>query len=147
MDTIDQQVRAFLKEREWKPPRLAEEVGTSRQNIDNLLAGTVKIPAYIVRLADVMETSTDELLGRQPPATKRQAATTAAIVTLPKPSIRAVLVVLADALSRSSRTRRKTVAALLGDLAENPGGEETLEALCNLLDPPQGGKGKRRISR
>ena len=147
METIDQKVRAFLEEKEWKPADLAEAVGTSRQNIDNLLGGIVKIPGYIVELANTMETTTDYLLGREDRNPRHCARAPASIVPLPRPSIRSALVILGDALSRASRTRRRTIAALLGDLAENPKGEETIDALCGLLDPPQGGKGKRRLSK
>lgn len=43
---------------------MAEAVGTSRQNIENLEAGDVRVPQYLVALADTMRCSTDELLGR-----------------------------------------------------------------------------------
>lgn len=43
---------------------LALRVGTSRQNIENLESGAVEVPKYICALADVLETTTDALLGR-----------------------------------------------------------------------------------
>ena len=43
-------------------PAMGRLVGVSRQNIQNLMAGTVKNPAYIADLARVMRTTADVLL-------------------------------------------------------------------------------------
>lgn len=65
--------------REWreaqKPPMkasdLAKKVGTFRQNIENLEAKGFGQPRYIAKLAEVMGTSVDDLLGRKVPAAPR----------------------------------------------------------------------------
>lgn len=43
---------------------LARLVGTSRQNIENLLTKGVRTPSYLPELAQVMGTTVDELLGQ-----------------------------------------------------------------------------------
>lgn len=45
---------------------MAQEVGTSRQNIENLEAKGFRQPQYIAALAKVMQTTVDDLLGCTP---------------------------------------------------------------------------------
>lgn len=61
-------VKAWREARGWSPARLADEVGTSRQNIENLEKDTVDQPRYLRQLALVMGyESTDELLTLKDP--------------------------------------------------------------------------------
>lgn len=68
MKNLGQRVREFrlAPERKWSTSRMAREVGTSRQNIENLEAKGFGQPRYIAKLAAVMGTTIDELLGRSP---------------------------------------------------------------------------------
>lgn len=62
MRTLGDQVKAFRVAREWTTKRLADEVGTSRQNIESLEAHGNRIPKYLAVLAKVMGTSVDRMM-------------------------------------------------------------------------------------
>lgn len=64
MNNLGKRVREFrlAPERNWTTTRMAEEVGTSRQNIENLEKRGFGQPRYIAELARVMGTSVDDLL-------------------------------------------------------------------------------------
>jgi len=67
MNDLADLVRAFRThpDRNWTLERMADEVGTSRQNIENLEKGRVKMPRFLPDLAKAMGTTTDALLGQQ----------------------------------------------------------------------------------
>jgi DNA-binding XRE family transcriptional regulator len=71
MEQLGDKVRRFREHpsRKWTTARLAREVGTTRQSIENLESGAVAIPRYVASLAQVMATSVEELLGTKLPAT------------------------------------------------------------------------------
>jgi hypothetical protein len=60
--TLAEQVLQFMQAEELNAPQMARLVGTSRQNIENLMAGNVHNPRYLASLARVMRTSADALL-------------------------------------------------------------------------------------
>lgn len=62
MKSLGEQVQDFMEQEGLNAPAMGRLVGVSRQNIQNLMAGTVKNPAYIAELARVMRTSADVLL-------------------------------------------------------------------------------------
>lgn len=62
MTTLAAQVRAWRNSRGLSTTKLAELVGTSRQNIDNPESGDVESPRYIVRLAAAMGVTVEDLL-------------------------------------------------------------------------------------
>lgn len=79
MNNLGKRVRDFrlAPGRNWTTARMAEAVGTSRQNIENLEKRGFGHPRYIAELARVMGTTVDDLLqetgegpatGMQPPA-------------------------------------------------------------------------------
>lgn len=70
MKTRGEIVRTWREERKLSPAKLGAMVGTSRQNIENLEAGTVGEPRYLRELARVMGYRTvEELLDLQDPPT------------------------------------------------------------------------------
>lgn len=64
---LGRRVREFRTTRKWSTARMAKEVGTSRQNIENLEKKEFAHPHYIADLARVMGTTVDELLGQDAP--------------------------------------------------------------------------------
>lgn len=69
--TLAAQVRAFMDERGLSPTQMAALVGTSRQNIANILSGKILMPKCLTALARTMGTSERALLGgsdNPPPA-------------------------------------------------------------------------------
>lgn len=61
MKTIGEQAQAFRLSKGWTPQKMADEVGTSRQNINSLEAKGNRRPHYIAQLARVMGTTIDAL--------------------------------------------------------------------------------------
>lgn len=71
MKTIGEQVKAFRDHMNWSVKRLAEEVGTSRQNIESMESKGGRTPRYLPQLARVMGVSVDDLMaGRYAPPGK-----------------------------------------------------------------------------
>lgn len=64
MNNLGKRVRAFrtAPERDWTTKQMADAVGTSRQNIENLEQKGYGHPRYIADLARVMGTTVDDLL-------------------------------------------------------------------------------------
>jgi phage repressor protein C with HTH and peptisase S24 domain len=62
MRSVGDQAREYRLARGWNTRQMAEAVGTSRQNIENLEAGDARKPQYIVELARAMGTTVDVLL-------------------------------------------------------------------------------------
>jgi hypothetical protein len=78
MKTLADQVQEFLDGEGWRAPDLARAAKVSRQNIENVLKGTVKSPRHLPSIARVMRTTVDVLVsGRyrfnQSPADEPQA--------------------------------------------------------------------------
>lgn len=63
MKSLAEQVKDHMDAMGLNATEYAQRVGTSRQNIEKLLAGDTKQPRYIAKLAKFMGTSVDELLG------------------------------------------------------------------------------------
>ncbi len=141
MKTIGEQVHAFRTNplRNWTVKEMAQRVGTSRQNIENLEAGTVAVPQYLVALADVMDISTDALLGRPPPANR---AAEHHVANPPPPySVRTLddaLVLLGQALVQVADGKRHAVAENLANWARERGADHYRELLLLLLAGPDG---------
>jgi transcriptional regulator with XRE-family HTH domain len=64
MKTLGDQAKAFRGAKGWTTRQLAEAVGTSRQNIESLEASGNRIPKYLGKLADVMDTTVDDMLAQ-----------------------------------------------------------------------------------
>ena len=62
MKSLGEQVADFMAQEGISSGAMGVLVGTSRQNIENLVAGAVGNPRYLRRLAEVMRTSADVLL-------------------------------------------------------------------------------------
>ena len=63
MKTIGERAQEFRISKEWNTARMAKEVGTSRQSIENLEAAGNRQPRYIARLAKAMGVTVDDLVG------------------------------------------------------------------------------------
>jgi len=62
MKNIGEQAKAFRESKGWNTTKMAKEVGTSRQSIENLEAKGNRKPHYIIGLARVMGVTVDALL-------------------------------------------------------------------------------------
>jgi transcriptional regulator with XRE-family HTH domain len=60
--TLGEQVQDYMTGEGLNAPEMGRRVGCSRQNIENLLAGTVRHPSYLADLARVLGTTADALL-------------------------------------------------------------------------------------
>ena len=78
MKTIGEKVKEFRESKGWNTTRMAKEVGTYRQSIENLEAKGDRKPRYIIDLARVMGMTVDDLMG---------AATATATLTAPSPTL------------------------------------------------------------
>ena len=78
MKTIGEKVKEFRESKGWNTTRMAKEVGTYRQSIENLEAIGDRKPLYIIDLARVMGMTVDDLMG---------AATATATLTAPSPTL------------------------------------------------------------
>lgn len=65
MKTIGERAQEFRLAKQWNTTRMAKEVGTSRQSIENLEATGHRSPRYIADLARVMGLTVDELMTGQ----------------------------------------------------------------------------------
>ena len=64
---LGEKVRAWRLGSSIEIKQFAEKVGTSRQNIENLEAGSIGIPRYVAKLAKSMGTSVDDLIDLRRP--------------------------------------------------------------------------------
>lgn len=62
MKPLSEQLRAFMRDRALTPTQMARLVGTSRQNISNILDGTSRLPKCLPGLARAMGTTEGSLL-------------------------------------------------------------------------------------
>lgn len=133
MKTLAEQVKAFRThpQRDWSVKELAERVGTSRQNIENLEAGHVTIPSYIVALADVMDTSIDTLLGRR--RNDRTAREPRAAYAAPEQALDMALHRLARALNEADNAMRVPIAETMAAWAREGGPPHYVGVLLLLL--------------
>jgi transcriptional regulator with XRE-family HTH domain len=139
MKTIGQKVQEFRSGKGWNTTRMAKEVGTSRQNIENLEAKEVGQPRYIKKLAMVMNVSVDDLLGQtiSPPRVDNQNHFFAPTITdKPPMSLQDGLRVVAMALELADISDRNAAKAYLVELCDKPGEVDTFAAkLVRLLTP------------
>ena len=147
MKPLGERVKEFRESRKWTAGRLAKEVGTSRQNIDNLEAGRVRRhPFYIHALARVMGASTDELLAGTPITSSGGSRLESSLSRLPA-DLAALLPQDAEAFSaeiaqlcervheRAEQVRRH--ATLLQPAAELPTDIEDLKRELDALGPAE----------
>lgn len=66
MKTLGDKVREFRESRGWTTTEMARQLKESRQKIEQLEAAGDRLPKYVVKLADLMGVSLDELLNRDP---------------------------------------------------------------------------------
>ena len=66
MKTIGERALEFRLSKQWNTTRMANEVGTSRQSIENLEATGDRSPRYIATLARVMGLTVDDLMNGRP---------------------------------------------------------------------------------
>jgi transcriptional regulator with XRE-family HTH domain len=131
MKTIGEQAKEFREAKGWNTSRMAKEVGTSRQSIENLEAAGDRTPRYIKELARVMGTTVDALmagpsphqLATVPPQIGGQAATLAQTLE----SLRGYLL---------ASDNHDAVSGLLAKLAQNPEDVRTVAAILAMLDAP-----------
>jgi SOS-response transcriptional repressor LexA len=62
MSSLAEKLRAWREEQKLSVQRLAEMVGTSRQNIENAESGKSQQPRFLLRLAEVMGVPVESLL-------------------------------------------------------------------------------------
>lgn len=108
---------------------MAAEVGTTRQSIENLERGSVGLPHYLVKLADVMGMSIDEMLGRRrgyPTAQEPRA-------NYGPPPLHAALVQVGNALEALPEHMRPAAAESLAGWARAGGAEHYRDLLLMLL--------------
>lgn len=65
MKSLGEKVKEFRQAHGLSTSEMAERVGVKRQNIEQLEAAGHRLPKYLVQLADAMNVSLDELLGRK----------------------------------------------------------------------------------
>lgn len=87
MKTLGDKVREFRESRGWTTTEMARQLRESRQKIEQLEAAGDRLPKYVVKLADLMEVSLDDLLNRDPRKIRR--ADSAEVVALPPQPVRA----------------------------------------------------------
>ncbi|HWH83211.1 MAG TPA: hypothetical protein VNU71_13350 [Burkholderiaceae bacterium] len=128
MNTLGKKVKAFrtAPERKWTAERMAQEVGTSRQNIQNLESRGFGHPRYIADLARVMRTTVDALLDRQ--------STGSSTIVEDKTARIAELVrALAVYFGHADEATREAAAGVLPRLALNPDGAEGVASLLERM--------------
>jgi transcriptional regulator with XRE-family HTH domain len=136
MTHIGELVKTFRQApgRGWTAKEMANRVGTSRQNIENLEAGRVRVPGYLVELADVMQVSTDELLGRKSSATRLCAREPAPAYRAP--DLRTALDAVAAAIRQAPPVHQEAIATTLASWARERGAPHYAQLLLILLGPP-----------
>lgn len=137
MKTIGQQAKAFREhpDRNWSIAVMAAKVGTTRQNIENLECGRVDLPKYILNLADVMQTSTDTLLGR--PEVSRVVAMQDTPPYHRSQTLESALDFIGEALSNAPAERHDALAHNLAGWAREGGADHYKAVLALLLKPAQ----------
>lgn len=134
MKTLGAKVREFREHpsRQWSAAELAQRVGTTRQSIENLEHGLVRLPHYIVKLADVMDSSVDDLLNR--PAKPHAARMD--VGTYSVPTLESALDQIGLALAALPDAVRPAVADNLAGWSRDRGSEHYRDVLLLLLQRP-----------
>lgn len=125
MKSLGKKAQEFRLAKGWNTTQMAKAVGTSRQNIENLELKEVGQPRYLKKLAAVMGSSADELLGQVISATPAEAGAmggTASIRITASGTLTAAQGVeaIADALSLMTDAQREVMAGKLASLARAP---------------------------
>lgn len=107
---------------------LAEKVGTTRQSIENLEAGSVGLPHYLVQLADVMGVSLDALLDRNLSRKITEPAPVYRLHTL-EDSLR----IVGQALAAAPDEYQRAIADNLAAWSRDRGAEHYIALLLTLL--------------
>lgn len=138
MSNVGALVKAFREDpsRRWTTEEMARRVGTSRQNIENLESGRVDRPHYIDRLADVMQTTVDALLGRKPPALRLCAREPARAYG--PPDVQGALDALGRAIQQAPPAHTEAIATTLASWARERGSADYARVLLLLLKPDTG---------
>lgn len=143
MKTKGQIVREWRERMKWTTTQLAREVGTSRQNIENLEADNVDQPRYLSALAKVMGyLSTDDLLALhappEPPGVRPSPAGIGRALQMMLDAGKPLAAVerLSAWMQPHSQTRREIIGDLLQKLARDPGNQELIEEIAAQLDRP-----------
>jgi len=108
MKTIGEKVKEFRESKGWNTTRMAKEVGTYRQSIENLEEKGDRKPRYIVDLARVMGVTVDDLMN----------ATATAAITPPPPSVTASAT--NQALAPWLTEQCRSIMAMLATLPDDP---------------------------
>jgi DNA-binding XRE family transcriptional regulator len=146
MKTLGARVRQFRDHpsRQWSAARMAREVGTTRQSIENLEMGSVGTPRYLAKLAAVMGTTVDDLLGI--PAQVRALAACEPPsppfhVNAPAPTAAGLLGLLHGLgrhIAQAPTDRRPAIAANLRQWALDGGPDHYVPVLASLLSAHDG---------
>ena len=140
MDKLGERVRKFREHpsRNWNTARLAREVGTTRQSVENLEAGAVGMPKYLAKLAQVMGTTVDDLLSARQGATPLAAreVSPAYRPDIGQMGVEDALVVIGRALAAASMERRPAIGTNLRQWALDGGPEHYVPVLLTLLAQP-----------
>lgn len=129
MKSLGEQVQEFMAGEGLNAPEMGRLVGRSRQNIENLVAGTVRNPSYLPELVRVMRTSADVLLsgryvyrpaGAVTPAPEPQPA--AEPWPLDPYISRERWALLSQAVRHAAAWEASKVVRLMSDVAELPPG-------------------------
>lgn len=152
MKSLGERVREFRTHpsRNWTTKELAQRVGTSRQNIENLENGTVGIPrTYLAALAKVMGTTTDYLVGSDSPAVplakEREVSYSLAGGAAASDPLDQALATLGRALAASSPEVRQALATNMSQWALEAGAAHYNAVISTLLRSG-GASGKRRLA-
>lgn len=144
MKTIGEQAKEFRLSKGWNTTRMAQEVGTSRQNIESLEAVGNRQPKYISNLAKVMNRTVDELVNGSPvtqatvdgpsvPSPQQQFLERRAIPRVV--SIESAVESIANHLSSIDGYNVSTVSLLLSTLANDPDMHPVVAAGLKSLKP------------
>ena len=126
MKSLGKKAQEFRIAKGWNTTQMAKAVGTSRQNIENLESKEVGQPRYLKKLAAVMGSSADELLGQvfaTTPAEANAMGGTASIRLSATGSVQGVdtsVETIAQALIKMSEAQRELMAGKLASLARAP---------------------------
>lgn len=136
MNTLGKKVKAFrtAPERKWSAERMAQEVGTSRQNIQNLESKGFGHPRYIADLARVMGTSVDVLLDRRDASALAIEAKTTTSGASP---LREAVRQMAHYFAGLDNTTREFIATLLPRIAQHPESADEFASLLARIGNPQ----------
>ena len=122
MKTIGERAQEFRLAKQWNTTRMAKEVGTSRQSIENLEATGHRSPRYIADLARVMGLTVDELMTGQstPKPTDIQPSIGIRLPPTGSDDITAAIETVAQALMHIPEEQRMEVLGKFGMLAHAP---------------------------